>query len=438
MSALSANSFSAKKLEAKLFATFVGATPTVDEYVITFDVYAENLPLRQATALLLPTGLPGFSTVVLESLSPRLSFPVVTGNSTHTFNLSKSAYQAFLNKEYYIVVKAGNLAASTIAFVLNPPAAQPCDCAASVGKIFARVHSASGWGPNFKGTPKLLADSASVWPDLIASGQATEDEKLILRVVAGNEGNFDTVHTSDNQVLTMGILQKTLRPSDDEGELARQLYEFQQQEPALFDCYLGKCGWSLKYVKASPFTCTVTYTDTTGSYTQSALRTKIREATDPLGASEEGHKNTILAPFVLLGNLPEFQDKQVRDGIARLHEALGKSLKGAAYKGFVVGDYLTTIYGKAVALDHSINRRGLPGRYVGMAMDKLIEENHNVSPDPTKWGSNRAAYEHRLIEIYGPLRDVSTGKGTAMTNGKKRYNDIISGFASKKHYFNAQ
>ena len=303
------------------------------------------------------------------------------------------------------------------------------------GFVYRGHHGRIVRGNGLSGSLKL--DAYPRWDALIAKGGATEDERVIASVMAENEGAFDSINAWDSQILSLGAMQKTFAPGGG-GELATQLAEFKSAQPALFDRFLGQYGWDIVGGNA-------VYTDPATNQPCSGedLFEKVRAG---ITLDELKHPvrktNTLLAPFVLLGQNELYQDKQVVDFIARLHLALdrkptttAKSLSPPASDlyDFKIGDCFHSTLGKTVVLDQSVNTPYCVAVHVGVALRLLYAKIPltGSKQDPRQWtAAERKIYEKALIEIYGPLRDTQQGAAIPMTHPPSRYEAILKKFRS--------
>lgn len=81
--------------------------------------------------------------------------------------------------------------------------------------------------------------------------------------------------------------------------------------------------------------------------------------------------------------------------------------------------------GKALILDHSVNRPNSVMYYFGEALNRFYEKYPDASLSPSEWGANREEYENWIIECYGPLRDETLSIFPyPMGDGVKRFNNL--------------
>lgn len=84
----------------------------------------------------------------------------------------------------------------------------------------------------------------------------------------------------------------------------------------------------------------------------------------------------------------------------------------------MINDYIVSKLGKAVVLDHHVNRPGNVARDFGAALTSFFAMNPTVSEYPGSWGANHAKHESALLDIYGPSRH--------MTDARLRYQNLKS------------
>ncbi|MHA7057233.1 LysM peptidoglycan-binding domain-containing protein [Aquimarina sp. M1] len=308
-----------------------------------------------------------------------------------------------------------------------------CDCGQKYDKQFKCVKSGSKYGPLYMGNQKL-ADYKH-WDSLINEGRITKMEKDILVGMSENEGNLDSVQSYDSEILTVGAMQKTINPIG-KGEFPIQVEEFKKSNPDKYKNLFEDCGWTADEKK-------MYYNDPNDSssskITGSALKTKIREG---FVSSEYNKKIKCkpLEPIVRASKDKDFQAKQVGDFIDRLrNKVLPLKPTGYTYK---LSDYLESKLGRALVLDHHVNRPGHVKKYFGEALNRFFkkkddeveernkdkkeeEKESKISRKPSEWGEQHSSYEKAIIKIYGPLRgEKLAGVKHPMTHATKRYNNL--------------
>ena len=287
-----------------------------------------------------------------------------------------------------------------------------CDCEELYADKFKVTRYGSQYGPVYWGSVSL--NSYSRWDDLIAENRIMADDKKILIAMSENEGNLDAVQSYDSEVITAGAMQKTVkneRGREGKGELSIQLAKFRDSHPDLYEKYSVSCGWSVEGTGTSAI---IYYSDnvlTQGrKITSSELKDVLRK-----GCSESNFGSTVhnkpLAALVKILKLPEYLDIQVLDFIERLHAAEEKIVTSDGKK---IKDFVKSNFGRAVVLDHSVNRPA----YVVPDFQKAIENFHANNPaislDPQTWGVESGTNEKKLLEEYKLTR--------RMTDSSARFN----------------
>lgn len=289
---------------------------------------------------------------------------------------------------------------------------QLCDCETLYSDKFRITRYGSVYGPIYKG--EISLKNYSRWDVLISQGKLTSDEKDILIAMSENEGNIDAIQSYDSEVITAGAMQKTVKdtfkPDSDpvidlrgKGELSAQIAKFKTLHPELYERFAIGCGWS---VEGSGSTSIMYYTDPilTGGekITGSDLKVLIRR-----GSTKETYGKTVnnkpLAALLKIILLPEYQDIQVLDFIDRLHSAEGKVVKN----GKKIQDFIKSNFGRAVVLDHSVNRPANVARDFKKAIDNFYINHPKVNVDPALWGEDFAKNENSLLGEYKLTRQMT-------------------------------
>ena len=287
------------------------------------------------------------------------------------------------------------------------------DCGCNLGKVFSCVRfkgqSATIYGPLYAGSIDL--QSYANWPETVATGMVTEEEKNIFIAMSPNEGNIDSLQSYDSEILTAGAMQKTINLSGS-GEFPTQVFDFKQRQPQLYKDLFENCGWSVE----GPRTAAKMYYRhqvlTKGNnYTGAELKRLLREGFNETAFSRKQKVDSIPLSSILKAISHEkFQEQQVLDFTKRLkHEVM--EIKPSGF-GFKLKDYLQSPLGKAAVLDHHINRPGYVSRDFGAALQRFLDSNPSVSEAPTSWGDNHTQYELSILNDYGNSRRM------AVVNGK--------------------
>ena len=280
-----------------------------------------------------------------------------------------------------------------------------CSCGCCLGQIFSSTRYGQQYGPVHWGSIKL--SDFYGWGRLVSEGVATSVERDILVAMSENEGNLDAVQSYDSEILTAGAMQKTINPQG-AGELPKQVYEFMLENRKLYQSLFAGCGWEVKAEGAKYY---LYYKGVTGS----ELKTLLRRGFDQAAFErKEQLSSEPLAAFVNAITSKEYLAKQVIDFIKRLRVVV--ALRPVGYGTFSIGDYIHSKVGKAVVLDHHVNRPGYVAPDFGAALKNFILLNPGVSENPKVWGVDHHKYETKLLEIYGPSR--------RMTDAVNRYQSL--------------
>ncbi|WP_143749200.1 calcium-binding protein [Caballeronia arvi] len=219
---------------------------------------------------------------------------------------------------------------------------------------------------------------------------------------------MDAVQAWDSEIFTAGACQKTVNLSGD-GEFTRQVAEFKVENEAAYQRLFEACGWSVT-TNAGP-------TSSSTMYYRDLELTRGRDFTGPelydlmrVGCTEETRgKKVRHRPLASIANAvvsPEFQDKQVRDFVARLRLVVGMIPRGYSFR---VRDYFQTDLGRAAALDQHVNRPNNVRPDIGAALDTFFRAHPSVDRDPSRWGEARAAYESEILSHYSQVRRMNQG-----------------------------
>ena len=283
-----------------------------------------------------------------------------------------------------------------IGLVTNFPVKDKCACGCCFGAKFVTTRYGQQYGPVYWGKSKL-ADFKG-WDYLVNRGIVTPPERAILVAMSENEGNLDALQSYDSEVLTAGAMQKTINPQG-AGELSQQVYEFKQEHPALYQSLFVECGWEVKTENGRRF---LYYNGITGI----DLKTLLRDGFDQASfESKTKLKSKPLAVFAHAITTNEYITKQVMDFVRRLRTS--NSVTPTGYRPRIISDYIHSNLGKAIVLDHHVNRPGNVASDFGSALDIFHEMHPTLTDNPTHWGINHARHESALLEIYGPSRRMT-------------------------------
>jgi hypothetical protein len=278
----------------------------------------------------------------------------------------------------------------------------------------------SKFGPIYIGSLKM--SDYSKWDDLVTSGKITNDEKDIIIAMSENEGNLDAINGYDNQIVSIGAMQKTVNPQG-YGELPIQIWEFGLEFPEKYKSLLLNCGWRVEEETEDENKKEITpiYKIYYNDISDNALYKKIRN-----GFNKENQgkltQSIPIEPLIKLTKDDDFQGKQIEDFIERLHKSIQKKPSGYSNR---ISEFLMSNLGKATVLDHDINRPAHVSKYFGEALNQFYKLNKDVPKKISEWGENHNEYENKILEIYGPLRGKKLGKvKTPMTDASNRYSRL--------------
>ncbi|MDI2592786.1 EF-hand domain-containing protein [Pseudomonas sp. 681] len=300
-----------------------------------------------------------------------------------------------------------------IEFISNMKAKKTCDCNAVVNVTRWVSSSMTHYGPLHTGDKEL--GSAPQWDELVARGKITADEKNIIVVMSGNEAKINGVQSYDSEIITAGAMQKTVKVSG-LGELANQVKKFKDQYPDAYTEFFESKGWKLDEAGSAPKMYYQGEARANGAKLEGeALRSNLG-----LGCSEATFGQVIdCQPVSVMAcaiSSPLYVEIQIMDFIDRLHSALEKVPTGYS---FAAEKLLKSPLGKAVILDHDINRPGFVKDDLGSALDTFFAQNPTVSRNVDTWGATHSTYERKVLELYGNSR--------RMTNPTSRYNHLKAG-----------
>ena len=285
------------------------------------------------------------------------------------------------------------------------------------------------YGPAYLGTLKM--NNYSKWNDLISSNKITIDEKKIVIAMSENEGNLDAVNGYDNQIVSIGAMQKTVNPQG-YGELPIQIWEFRLEYPNKYKSLLLNCGWKVEEeIETINNKESINYKIYYNEISGTKLYEKIR-----IGFSKENQGKKVVSipiePLIKLTKDVDFQAKQIEDFIYRMNQSIQKKPNGYSNK---ISDFIKSNLGKALVLDNDVNRPSQTKSCFGEALDTFFKKNPKVSKNPTEWEENHTNYEITILEIYGPLRGrdvnekIKNRKIYTMTDAKVRFDNLKSKLA---------
>ncbi|ALK32433.1 hypothetical protein Bpla01_25110 [Burkholderia plantarii] len=297
---------------------------------------------------------------------------------------------------------------------LNPGT---CECGCCLDKKVQVVRWNGHYGPCYWGTMTLA--NAPALQAMLASGEMTASEQRIIAAMAPNEGKLDTVQSYDDQVVTAGAMQKTMRPDNSKGELAKQIADFRAENETAYQELFARCGWAVEGT-GDDATLSFTHPDVTSGrvMTGTDLRDQIRK-----GCNENTNHQYLPNPAVAalahaISDL-RYQKLQITDFVKRLRKDL--STKPTGYN-YTIGEYLQGDVGRAAVLDQSVNRPAFVSDDLGASLDRLYAAHPTASRNPNEWGASRATLESALSDNYGQTRRMAVSNHESVAPA--RYNAL--------------
>lgn len=300
-----------------------------------------------------------------------------------------------------------------IEFISNMTAKKTCECNAVVKATRWVSSTMTHYGPLHTGDKEL--GSAPQWDELVSGGRITADEKKIIVVMSGNEAKINGVQCYDSEVITAGAMQKTVKVSG-AGELPVQIKKFKDQYPDAYVEFFESKGWKLDETGTAPKLYYQGEARANGAKLEGqALKDNLQ-----LGCSEATFGKVVdCQPVSVMACAiasPLYVEIQIMDFIDRLHSALGKVPTGYS---FSAEKLFKSPLGKAVILDHDINRPANVKDDLGSALDTFFAQNPAVSRNVDTWGAAHGTNEQKVLDLYGNNR--------RMTNPSLRYTHLKAG-----------
>ena len=274
-----------------------------------------------------------------------------------------------------------------------------CDMAFSQVTYKPNKDDESTWikGPGTSTKPQNPCYGTSLaewdgWDNMISHGCATAEERDMITAMSSNEGSFEAVQSYDSQVLTVGVMQKTVNTTGG-GELTDQLAAFKKNNSESYKQLFSDHGWTVENGKTY-------YKDAVGiNRTGSQLQSYLRSASSVDQARA-------LGPFRTAGRDPAFRSQQVCDFIKRAHQATDK-LISIGDDDYLAGDFITSTRGKAMLLDSSVN--GGPNESTFQkSIDWFYKKHPSAGTAPTAWSpEERAQNEAAILNHYAATRRVA-------------------------------
>lgn len=265
-------------------------------------------------------------------------------------------------------------------------------------------------------------ETSTAWDNLVVSGRVSTSQRAVIERMARNEGRFDSVQSYDDQIVTLGAMQKTVNPQG-AGELPRQVYAFSLSNPTLYRRLFVDRGWTVALNSSS---VPVMYFNIQGRPTTGlALNNYIKDPARPQ------QWQATLDPLMRAGRNPNFQAQQITDFVARLNDAMAKVPTDArrGYRtnyAFPISAYVTSEKAAALVLDQDVNRPGHTARTFAEALDRFFANNPTADRNPSRWSpAQRTAYETQIVNHYVAARDDR--QFTTMSHASERADFLMRG-----------
>ncbi|MEP7042186.1 MAG: hypothetical protein ABI843_03945 [Dokdonella sp.] len=270
-------------------------------------------------------------------------------------------------------------------------------------------------GPRYPDNPERKIGTSPAWSSLVNSGAATASEQRVISRMADNEGSLDAVQAYDNQIASLGAMQKTIDPNGN-GELAKQVYEFSQSNPTRYKTLFSDQGWTATHTGTGSGNgdYSITYQKPNDPTAQPlsgrALNDYIRHPHDPARWEQT------LGPLFRAGRDADFQQKQIGDFVNRLDSALAKVPSGSYTQP--ISSFVSSEQAGALVLDQDVNRPGYVADDMGRALDTFFAANPGANRDPAQWtAAQRPVYEQQIVNDYTQVR--------RMTDAALRANHVV-------------
>ncbi|WP_186087434.1 hypothetical protein [Burkholderia gladioli] len=288
-----------------------------------------------------------------------------------------------------------------------------CACGCCLNDKIQVTRGDGQYGPIYWG--ELTLGNAPELAAMLARDEITPSEKRIIAAMAPNEGKLDTVQSYDDQVITAGAMQKTIRPSDGGGELPTQVADFRAQNESDYQELFARCGWTVEG-SGSAARMSFSHPDVTGGQpmTGVALREKIRIGCDH-GTYRKYLPNPAIAVLAHALSDARYQKLQLLDFVRRLRHYMALNPTGYPYQ---IDEYFQGDLGRATVLDQSVNRPGYVAGDVAASLNHLYATYPATPRNPSEWGQNRSTLERALADHYGITRRMAIQNGVSVAPGR--------------------
>ncbi|MFP6557785.1 hypothetical protein WJ542_05530 [Paraburkholderia sp. B3] len=294
-----------------------------------------------------------------------------------------------------------------------------CACGCCLNKKIQVVRWNGHYGPCYWGSMTLA--NAPALQAMQLNGEMTASESRIIAAMAPNEGKLDTVQSYDDQVITAGAMQKTMRPSDGGGEFAQQVADFRAESESGYQELFAKCGWTVVGA-GDGARLSFAHPEVTGGQlmTGANLRERIRDGCDKQTNHQYLPNPAVAAIAHAISDL-RFQKLQIKDFVSRLRKCLASRPTDYDYS---VGEYFQGDLGRATVLDQSVNRPAFVDDDLATSLNHLYATHPTAPRNPNNWGPARAELEQALADQYGTTRRMAISNGVSVAPG--RYNNLKS------------
>ncbi|MEX3844720.1 hypothetical protein [Paraburkholderia sp. BR10882] len=158
-------------------------------------------------------------------------------------NIDVSIYNYWPRAIYDVAVNGQYAGGAYMAYHPGGAGGSTVCCVTVTGTRFKKDANTYWYGPQHSGSISL--GNCPALATMRTNGTLSETEERILRAMSQNEGKVDTVQAIDVAIISAGAMQKTIRGSASQGELATQIAAFRDAHPAEYQRYFANCGWTV-------------------------------------------------------------------------------------------------------------------------------------------------------------------------------------------------
>lgn len=284
-----------------------------------------------------------------------------------------------------------------------------CACGCCLNNKIQVVRWNGHYGPCHGGTMTLA--TAPAFQTMLSSGELTASERRIIAAMAPNEGKLDSVQAYDDQVVTAGAMQKTMRATDGGGELPRQIADFRAMNESAYQELFARCGWTVQGTGDNA-RLSFSHPEITGGQatTGHALSVIIRQGCDE-HTNHQYLPNPAIAALAHAVSDLRYQKLQIKDFVDRLRKYLAAK---PTHYDYTISQYFQGDVGRATVLDHSVNRPAYVADDLKRSLDRLFAAYPNTPRNPDDWGAARPQLERALADDYGTTRRMSSTNGVSV------------------------